>query len=131
MEVEKEESTNTKKGKKNNNDKSPARNKKEKTEEVQTAKKEETEKKEEAEKKTTAAKGKQATLDLFKINIKTTIDKDFEKFPEVPKNSNLKICSWNVNGLRAVINKGSIEKFIKTGKMISKYFSQILTPNYR
>ena len=28
----------------------------------------------------------------------------------------LKICSWNVNGLRAVINKGALQKFIEAEK---------------
>lgn len=31
----------------------------------------------------------------------------------MPKNSTLKIYTWNVNGLRAVLNKGKIESFIK------------------
>ena len=62
-------------------------------------------------------KVKQGTLDNFNITIKSPeSETDFKRLPELPKNSNIKIVSWNVNGLRATINKGSLENFIKKGK---------------
>jgi len=54
---------------------------------------------------------------------------DFEKLPEMPKNSSLKISSWNVNGLRAQINKGSFEKFVKGGKLFKILLLEYL--NYK
>ena len=33
-----------------------------------------------------------------------------------PLNKEISIYSWNVNGLRAVIDKGELEKFINAGK---------------
>jgi exonuclease III len=30
-------------------------------------------------------------------------------------NKNLKICTWNVNGLRAMIKKGELHRLIETG----------------
>lgn len=47
----------------------------------------------------------------------------------MPKNSTLKISSWNVNGLRAQINKGSFEKFVKGGKLFKILLLEYL--NYK
>lgn len=65
-------------------------------------------------------KPKQATLDKFKIQIKPAeSENEYKNLPDIPGDTNLKICSWNVNGLRAMINKGAIEKFVKEGKLFS------------
>ena len=59
----------------------------------------------------------QATLDKFNIQIKPAEgESEYKNLPEIPEGAHLKICSWNVNGLRAMINKGAIEKFVKEGK---------------
>ncbi len=64
---------------------------------------------------------KQGTLDQFKIKCppkttNTTTNDNDSNFPEIPSDKELKIYSWNINGLRATINKGSIDKFIEKGK---------------
>lgn len=73
--------------------------------------------KSEKKKITSTAKNKnQATLDMFKINIKPSASSDINHLPELPKGKNVKIYSWNVNGIRAMIKKGAIEEFIQKGK---------------
>jgi hypothetical protein len=117
LNIEKEKQAKSKRGKKNINQKEKEENNPEDiNEELHKSVSPTPEKlKIEPEKKTIGGKGKQGTLDLFNIKVNTSPTKDFEKLPEMPKNSSLKICSWNVNGLRAQVNKGSFEKFVKGG----------------
>jgi len=60
------------------------------------------------------AKSKQSTLDQFKIKIPQA-SSDVQNFPELPKGKELSIYAYNVNGLRATLNKGSLIDFIKKG----------------
>jgi len=60
-------------------------------------------------------KPKQATLEKF--NIKVQQSSETRNFPDLPDGTKLSIFSYNVNGLRASINKGAISDFIKKGKM--------------
>ena len=56
---------------------------------------------------------------MFKISIKSSEQSDdWSRLPEMPSEGQITIYSWNVNGLRASINKGAIERFIETGKII-------------
>jgi hypothetical protein len=58
-------------------------------------------------------------LDLFNIEIKSASkEEDYLNLPEIPSEANLSIYSWNVNGLRATLNKGAIENFIQAGILI-------------
>ena len=60
-------------------------------------------------------KGKQSSLDNFQIKSLQSTAHDHSKLPEIPEGTRLKIYSWNVNGIRATLNKGAIDKFIKSG----------------
>lgn len=52
----------------------------------------------------------QSTLDFF--GIKTPEANKAEMFRSIPKYSKLKIMSWNVNGIRSVINRGDFQNLI-------------------
>ena len=60
------------------------------------------------------AKSKQSTLDQFKIQIPQAFP-HAQNFPELPQDKELSIYAYNVNGLRATLNKGSLIDFIKKG----------------
>jgi hypothetical protein len=65
-------------------------------------------------KRNAKAKPVQSTLDKF--NIKIPKQEDDTNFLGIEKNQELKIYSWNINGLRATMKKGLVEKFIASGK---------------
>ena len=52
----------------------------------------------------------QQTLDFF--GIKTPEANKEELFHPIPKDTKLKIMSWNVNGIRSVINRGDLQNLI-------------------
>lgn len=62
-------------------------------------------------------KTKQASLADFNFIIKSP-NENFVHLKPLPNNIDLRIYSWNVNGLKATINKGLFEQFIKQGKLI-------------
>ena len=60
---------------------------------------------------------KQATLAQFNFKVH---DRDLIKnkiLIDLPKGVNLKLFSWNVNGLRGFLEKGILEYFIENGKI--------------
>ena len=59
---------------------------------------------------------KQGTLDLF--NIKIPEKEDEKVFPQLKNGEILNIYSYNINGVRAFINKGSFDVFMKAGNII-------------
>ncbi len=59
-------------------------------------------------------KSKQSTLDQFKIQIPQA-SHNVQNFPELHQGKELSIYAYNVNGLRATLNKGSLIDFIKKG----------------
>lgn len=61
-------------------------------------------------------KPKQATLEKFNIKIQQATPED-QSFPELSKGTNISLYSYNVNGLRATLNKGTLVDFIKRGKL--------------
>jgi exodeoxyribonuclease III len=57
-------------------------------------------------------------LDKFNITVKvSSTNSKSESYPDIPLDTTLKIFSWNVNGIRATINKGSLDNFVKTGNI--------------
>ena len=65
----------------------------------------------EANEKKFKPKLKQAKLEFF--NIKVESKNPVRIFEEPPKGKEIRIYSWNVNGIRAVIDKGYFDFFIK------------------
>lgn len=61
-------------------------------------------------------KFKQGTLDKFNIKISEHALKEGKDImKEIPKEGKIKLFSWNINGIRALKDKGSLELLIKNG----------------
>jgi len=61
----------------------------------------------------------EGTLD--KVNIKISeqaLQEGEELIKEMPAEGKLKLFSWNINGVRALKGKGSLELLIKNGKFL-------------
>ena len=75
-----------------------------------------TKSKEKPKSEISSTKPKQATLEKFNIKVQQS-SSESRNLPDLPAGTQLSIYSYNVNGLRATINKGTLADFINKGKM--------------
>lgn len=63
---------------------------------------------------TKQTQAKQNTSHNISSNIKSSANSMEEKFPNIPKNSELNIYGWNINGIRAMMKNGKLQRFMSS-----------------